>query len=271
MPVSFEFFPPKSDEGQTKLLATATELDQFSPDFVSVTYGAGGSDRHRTETTVVRLSQQMTAPVMPHLTCVAHTRKEVQQALTNYRVLGINHILALGGDMPSDGGEYSSDYSHAEELVETARSLGEFRIGVAAHPEKHPDSPDMESDRKFLAQKLKLANFAVTQFFFDTDHYKRLVDDLSKLGVDKPIIPGVLPINNIKGLNRMAALNGTNIPDKLQTRLRKVEKDPKEVEKVGVEVASKITEELVYAGAPAIHMYTMNRADLVSSVLQNVR
>ena len=270
IPVSFEFFPPKDGAAQERLIQTAVALDRHAPDFMSVTYGAGGADRSRTGATVERLSELVTAPLMPHLTCVAHTEAEIGSALKRYQDMGIDHLLALAGDKPKDGQDYSSDYYHAEELVIAARSLGSFQIGVAAHPEGHPSSPSLESDRRFLAHKLSLADFAITQFFFRSSDYERLVDDLDRLAVSKPVIPGVLPISNVDGLYRIAQLNNTSIPTLLSEKLEDARGNEAEIEKIGVEVATELSDKLLSAGAPGIHLYTMNKAGLADQVLHNL-
>jgi methylenetetrahydrofolate reductase (NADPH) len=270
LPVSFEFFPPKTPAGEVKLLDAAGQLAAYQPDFMSVTYGAAGSNRALTEDAVRQLATRSETPIMPHLTCVAHTETEVQDALGRYQAMGIDHILALAGDMPADGQRYESDFEHAEELVVAVKALGGFRIGVAAHPEGHPDSPDMASDRDFLARKLSLADFAVTQFFFDAEDYERLVDDLAVRDIDKPVLPGILPISNTARLHQMAALNNTSIPTGLAEQLQNAGDDTTEVEKIGVETASALADELLAVGAPGIHLYTMNRSDLAQNVLQNL-
>ena len=200
------------------------------PSFVSVTYGALGSTRERTRDVVVRINRDQAFPAMAHLTCVGHTRADVDQLLDEYASNGVENILALGGDPPADGSEPGGDFAFARDLVEVVRAHpAGFSIGVAAHPELHPRSTGTADDRRRLAEKLELADFAVTQFFFDVDPYLRMVDELADLGCDKPILPGVMPFISVAGVQRMAAMNGTAIPAPLLERLEAAAGDPDEV------------------------------------------
>ena len=212
--LSFEFFPPKNDEMERQLEKAVVELAELQPSFVSVTYGALGSSRERTREAVTRINTQQAFPAMPHLTCVGHSRGDIAELLDQYAANGIENILALGGDPPADGSDPGGEYEHASELVAQVREhAGDFSVGVAAHPEIHPRSPDRESDRRFLAAKLAEADFAISQFFFTVDDYLRIVDELHELGCDQPVIPGVMPIASVAGVRRMAGMNGSAIPD----------------------------------------------------------
>lgn len=265
--VSVEFFPAKTEEGERQLRATLGELAGLRPSFASVTYGALGSTRDRTRDLVVEMNRELPFPTMAHLTCVGHTRAEIASLLDEYADGGVRDILALGGDPPLDGSPAAGDFRHAIELVEIVRAHPRgFSVAVAAHPETHPRSHDRVSDRRHLAAKLLLADFAVTQFFFRIDDYERLRDELAALGCHRPVIPGVMPFVSASGVRRMAAMNNTTIPPDLDRRLDAVEDDPDGVVALGVEVAAALCEELAVRGAPGVHLYTLNRAEPVRLV-----
>jgi methylenetetrahydrofolate reductase (NADPH) len=269
--LSFEFFPPKNDEMERQLEKAVVELAELQPSFVSVTYGALGSSRARTRDAVTRINTQQSFPAMPHLTCVGHTHSDIGELLDQYAANGIENILALGGDPPADGSDPGGEYEHASELLAQVRAHGgDFSVGVAAHPEIHPRSPDRESDRRFLAAKLADADFAITQFFFTVDDYLRMVDELHELGCDKPVIPGVMPIASVAGVRRMAGMNGSAIPDPLLERLLAVEGQAGEVRKIGVETATQLCAALLAEDAPGLHLYALNRSDSVREIYANL-
>jgi methylenetetrahydrofolate reductase (NADPH) len=257
---SFEFFPPRTPEAEAALEQALAELEPLEPTFVSVTYGAGGSTRERTHEIVVRVKRETSMVSMAHLTCVGHTRAELTDIVTRYRDAGIENVLALGGDPPADVELPKGELTYAVELVELVREVGDFSVGVAAHPEPHPRSPTRESDRLHTAEKLRAADFAITQFFFDPAHYFDLVESLSSLGVDKPVIPGIMPVLSLKSIRRMSELQGSEFPQWLEKKLRAVGDDPAEVRKVGVEEATKLCAALLEGGAPGLHFYTLNRS-----------
>jgi methylenetetrahydrofolate reductase (NADPH) len=267
--LSFEFFPPKTPAANLTLGRTVAAIESLQPDFVSITYGAGGSDRHRTGEVVGWMLGETSWTPMPHLTCRGHTRDDVASLLSNYADLGIENILALGGDPPADGRDEAGDYRYAMELLDDVISAGTFATGVAAHPEVHPRSPDRSTDRRHLAAKLRIADFALTQFFFDVDHWKRLVDELGALGVDKPVLPGIMPINNKAMVKRMAELSGAALPAWLADRLDATD-DPIEVRRIGIEVATQLCSDLIDAGTPGLHLYALNRPDSVLEICQNL-
>jgi methylenetetrahydrofolate reductase (NADH) len=266
---SFEFFPPSSDGAQLTLGRTIAELEPLEPSFVSVTYGAGGSTRQRTHEVVTWVRRETAITPMAHLTCAGHRRREIFEILAAYREAGIENILALAGDPPKDGEPAPSDYRFALELVDDVRSAGPFSVGVAAHPELHPRSPSRELDRRHLAAKLRRADFAITQFFFERDHYLRLVEDLDRLGVDKPVVPGIMPVTNKAQVKRMAELSGAAFPRWLADQLAPVE-DPDEVRKIGVEAATGLCAELLDSGAPGLHFYTLNRSTATREIYANL-
>jgi len=271
--LSFEFGPPRNEEAEERLSKTLLELEPHNPSFVSVTYGALGTTRDTTRRIVEHIHNETSMTVMPHLTCVAHSHTQITEIVTGYRDTGIENLLALGGDPPAaeDGAEpLPSDFTYATELIELARGLGDFSIGVAAFPEGHPRSPDLASDRRQLAEKLRLADFGITQFFFDADDYFRMVDDLAALECHTPVLPGVMSFVNVEGLRRMARLNNATIPAELERRLDVVDGQPPEVRKLAVEVSTELCRRLLDGGAPGLHLYTLNFSRGTSEVLANL-
>jgi methylenetetrahydrofolate reductase (NADPH) len=263
---SFEFFPPKNEAGWLSLGRTIAELEPLAPDFMSVTYGAGGSTRTRTADLVSWVRRQTSVPPMAHLTCQGHTRRDIRDILIDYKAEGVENILALGGDPPSGDETALSDYRYSAELVEDVAGHEAFSIGVAAHPELHPRSPDRESDRRHLAAKLRHADFAITQFFFEIDHYVSLVEDLAALGIDKPIVPGIMPVTNLAQVSRMANMSGAEVPRWLTERVDKAGDDADEATRIGVEIAAELCSQLLEAGAPGLHFYTLNRSGATRAI-----
>ncbi len=274
---SFEFFPPKDIEGEERLWSAMTQLESITPDFISVTYGAGGSTRDRT----IRITSEITArthiPTVAHLTCVGSTRTELLDILTTYREAGIKSILALRGD-PTGGllapwSATEGGLNHADELVTLAAEFGGFTIGVAAFPDGHPASDgDFAHDVDVLLEKERRgATFATTQFFFQVDKWKSLVEKLAAKGCALPIIPGILPITNVKQLNRMAELSGVRIPAHISGAFAKIEDKPDDVRKLGVEIATKLCEDLLEAGAPGLHFYTMNTSTATREIYSQIK
>ncbi|MEZ5144802.1 MAG: methylenetetrahydrofolate reductase [NAD(P)H] [Acidimicrobiales bacterium] len=267
---SFEFFPPKTDEAARELEKTIGELQPLRPSFVSVTYGAGGSTRDRTRDVVIHIERDAGITAMAHLTCVAHTREQLVSLLEEYKAAGIKNILALGGDPPTDVDDYPHDLEHASELVALVREVDDFSIGVAAHPELHPRSPDRESDRRFLAAKLAMADFGITQFFFKAEPYLRMIDELDALGCTTPVVPGIMPVTNAKQVARFAQLAGAEFPPDLAERLEAVADDPAAVRALGVQIATELCEDLLDAGVPGLHFYTLNRSTATREIYANL-
>ena len=270
--LSFEFFPPKTDEAERQLEKTIHELASLRPSFVSVTYGAGGSTRDRTRDIVVQVNREQAFPAMAHLTCVGHTRSQIEALLDEYAASGVCNILALAGDPPADGSDPGGDFTYATDLVEIVRSHpGGFSIGVAAHPELHPRSEgDRALDRRFLAAKLEVADFGITQFFFRVEDYVDMVDELRALGSTRPVLPGIMPAVNVAGLVRMAKMNQAVIPADLLSRLEAVADQPDAVRDIGVEVSTDLGRALLDAGAPGLHLYALNRAESVRRIVDNL-
>lgn len=266
---SFEFFPPKTDMAQLTLGRTIAELESLAPSFVSITYGAGGSTRQRTQQLVQWIRQETEINPMAHLTCQGHTRGEIAEILATYADHDVENILALGGDAPADGSTTASDYTYAGELLDDVLASGRFSVGVAAHPELHPRSPDRVSDRRHLADKLRRADFAITQFFFEARVYLEMVEELSAMGVDKPVLPGIMPVTNKSQIVRMAQLSGAAFPSWLADRLDRVE-SADDIRRVGVDAATELCAELLAQGAPGLHFYTLNRSTATREIYANL-
>ncbi|MDQ3757066.1 MAG: methylenetetrahydrofolate reductase [NAD(P)H] [Actinomycetota bacterium] len=271
---SFEFFPPKTDEAERALEKALHELKPLSPSFVSVTYGAGGSTRERTHDIVVHIERDLGMTAMAHLTCVGHTRADIEAILTGYRDEGIDNILALAGDppvLPEGAPQPAGDFHYAIDLVHLVRSVGDFSVGVAAHPELHPRSQgDRLRDRDHLAEKVEAADFAVTQFFFRAEPYFEMVAELADRGVTKPVLPGIMPVTNPGQVKRFAELAGAEFPADLAARIAEVADDPAAVRALGIEVATELCRELLDEGVPGLHFYTLNRSTATREIHANL-
>ncbi len=273
---SFEFFPPKDQAGEERLWAAMEALEPMAPDFISVTYGAGGSTRDRTIRITSQITERTSIPTVAHLTCVGSTRGELIEILQKYKEAGIRSILALRGDpaggpsapwAPTIGG-----FNHADQLVELAMEVGGFEVGVAAFPDGHPASNgDLAKDVDVLIRKEALgASFATTQFFFAADKYQRLVEALAAKGSSLPIIPGILPVTNVKQLVRMSELSGTDIPAEILAKFSVVENDHEAVRQLGIEIATELCEQLLELGVPGLHFYTMNTSSATLEIYQKL-
>jgi methylenetetrahydrofolate reductase (NADPH) len=266
--VSFEFFPPKTDAMEERFWDSIHKLAPLHPRFVSVTYGAGGSTRERTLRMVSQVKAETGVDAAAHLTCVAASRAEVDQVVEAYRTAGITRIVALRGDPPEGVGKpfaaHPQGYRSAAELVEGIRRVGEFDISVAAYPEKHPQSPDWDTDIDNLKRKLGSgASRAITQMFFDNDDYFRFVDRARKAGITAPIVPGIQPIHSFRQIAGFAARCGASIPGWLAARFEGLDEDPETHALVAAAVAAEQVLELVDEGITEFHFYTLNRSNLV--------
>jgi methylenetetrahydrofolate reductase (NADPH) len=268
---SFEFFPPKTDDGERALWHTLRELESLSPAFVSVTYGAGGGERHRTVRVTERIATETTMTPVGHLTCVGSSVPELRQVIGQYAAAGVNNILALRGDPPTGPAASWSAHPqglvHADQLVALVRNLGAFCVGVAAFPSGHPESADLESDALCLAAKADAgAQFAVTQFFLDSREYFDLVERAGRHGCTIPIVPGIMPVTSYSQVRRFAELAGTPFPPHLASRLQAAEHDAGAVRAIGVEAATQLCQDLLDGGAPGLHFYTLNRSPATRQV-----
>lgn len=259
---SFEFFPPRTDEESSVLHATMDALAQLSPSFVSVTYRGADPSSPRTFDLVARIQREGRLTVMAHVVCAGHTRAELETLLGRYRDAGVQNLMALGGDVAP--GRPRGELAHADELVDLAREVGDFSIGVAAHPAGHPASVTRAEDRRRMAEKLARADFAITQFFFDARQWRDLVDDLAALGVTKPVVPGVMPVTSIASIPRMAEM-GAPVPDGLAARLMEAG-DAAGVRDAGVDAAVELCRDLLALGAPGLHFYTLNRSSATRDI-----
>jgi methylenetetrahydrofolate reductase (NADPH) len=264
--VSFEFSPPKTAEAEENLWRCIRRLEPLKPDFVSVTYGAGGSTRDRTHATVKRMVEETSLAPAAHLTCVAHTKSEIEEIVRGYWDAGIRHIVALRGDMPGMAGKYEphpQGYVATPELIEGIRKIAPFEISVSAYPERHPDSASEAQDIELLKAKVGAgASRALTQFGFETESLARFRDRVARAGVTVPIVPGIIPTTNIKGIARMAAQAGANVPDWLSRLYDGLDQDPDTRKLIAATILAEQVEELRAEGFDQFHFYTLNQADL---------
>jgi len=268
---SFEFFPPKTPEGMEKLRATWKQLAQLKPKFFSCTYGAGGSTRDRTLETVLEIgSAGHTAA--PHISCVGATRADIAATLDLYKAKGIRHIVALRGDLPS-GAASAGDLRYANELVAFIRERtgDHFNVEFACYPEFHPQARNPLDDLRNFKRKLDAgANSAITQYFFNADSYFRFVEDCEALGITVPIVPGIMPIGNFSQLARFSDACGAEIPRWLRLKLQSFGDDLASIRSLGLDVVTELCDRLLSAGAPGLHFYTMNQAELTSTIWQRL-
>jgi methylenetetrahydrofolate reductase (NADPH) len=269
--VSFEFFPPKTEEMEATLWDSIKRLEPLAPGFVSVTYGAGGSTRERTHATLRRILKETTLTPAAHLTCVEATRAEVDEVVRSYAEVGVRHIVALRGDPTAGIGTryapHPGGYQNAADLVAGIKRIGDFEVSVSAYPEKHPDSATVEEDLDMLKAKVDAgASRAITQFFFENDLYFRYLDRVRARGIDVPVVPGILPVQNFKQTKAFAERCGTQVPGWLAERFDGLENDAATRRLVAAAVAAEQVIDLVDRGVTDFHFYTMNRADLVYAI-----
>ncbi len=260
---SFEFFPPKTDAGMEKLEKVQKQLAAKSPSFFSVTYGAGGSTRDRTFDTVVKVKQGTGICTAPHLSCVGDTKAQLGELLQQYKSQGINRIVALRGDLPSGMGASLGELKYASDLVQFIREKtgDHFHLEVAAYPEMHPQAEGMKSDLNAFKTKVEAgASSAITQYFFNVDAYKFFIDSCEKMGLDIPIVPGIMPITNFDNLVRFSHTCGAEIPRWIRVRMESYGSDLESIKQFGEEIISNLCQELLDMGAPGLHFYTLNQA-----------
>ncbi len=272
---SLEFFPPKDEAGEVRLWSALSQLQPLAPDFVSVTYGAGGSTRDRTIRVTSEITKRTSIATVAHLTCVGASKNELIEILNQFKSSGIKSILALRGD-PAGGPtakwqNVSGGLNYAQELVELAVGMG-FKVGVGAYPDGHPASNhDLAKDIEVLLAKEKSgASFATTQFFFEVDKWQALVDKLATAGSNLPVLAGILPITNVKQLNRMVELSGMQVPKFIAEKFEKYSEDLEATKEIGIEIATNLGAELLRRGVPGLHFYTMNSAQSTLAIAKNL-
>jgi methylenetetrahydrofolate reductase (NADPH) len=271
--ISFEFFPTQTDAGTEKLLKVRDRLAQENPEFISVTYGAGGSTRGRTRA-IVKAVQESGVAAAPHLSCVGDSKADLREILLDYKAMGIDRIVTLRGDLPSGSGLANSELRYANELVEFIRQeTGDhFTLEVAAYPEMHPQATNFEDDLKNFERKVKAgADSAITQYFFNADSYFHFVDRVRAMGIEIPIIPGIMPITNYSKLARFSDACGAEIPRWVRKQLEAYGDDSESILKFGEEVVSELSRKLLEQGAPGIHFYTMNQAEASLAIWNNIK
>lgn len=274
--ISFEFFPPKTPEGENELFTNIKKLEEIKPDFVSVTYGAGGSTRGKTQLISKRIQNDEKISVMTHLTCVGHSKDEILSILKDYKKSGIKNILALRGDIPADtdSANLVSEFKYAVEMIEyIKKEFGDyFSIGCAAFPELHPESPNIEWEIRYFKEKIdKGVDFAITQIFFDNKYYYEFSERAKKAGITIPIIPGIMPITNFKQIKKFASMCKATIPDALISKMEKYEDNNEEIEKIGIEYAVEQCKDLLKNDVKGLHFYTLNKSKATVKIFNEIK
>jgi methylenetetrahydrofolate reductase (NADPH) len=267
--VSFEFFPPHTPEASEKLWESIQKLAPLRPDFVSVTYGAGGSTRERTHDTVAKILQETTLKPAAHLTCVGSSKSDIHAILEHYKALGVSHIVALRGDIPKDQSPQDAlkDYQHASDLITDIHAVGGFEVSVAGYPEGHPESVDLSVDIDFLKAKVDLdVRSIMTQFFFEAETFLRFRDLCQSKGISVPILPGILPISNVQQTLKFAKMCGAKLPQRLLDLFDGLDEDPDTRRLIASSEAIKLCDALQNEGVEHFHFYTLNRSDLVYGI-----
>jgi methylenetetrahydrofolate reductase (NADPH) len=273
--ISFEFFPPKTPEGLTNLMASIEALKELHPSFVSMTYGAGGSTRGKTVELVSKIKHEIGLEAVAHLTCVGHTQNELADVLSELKAHGIENVLALRGDPPRGDSKFTpapGGFAYASELVAFIRKRFDFCVGVAGYPEKHVEAPSLEEDMVHLKEKVRAGgDFVVTQLFFDNADYFSFVEKLRRMGIESPVIAGIMPVTDYDQIQRFTSMCGARIPDVLRAKLEQARGDSAAVVKIGIEHASQQCHDLLKNGAAGIHFYTLNKSQATREIFQRLR
>lgn len=273
--VSFEFFPPKTDKGFDDLFEAIESLKPLNPSYVSVTYGAGGSTRRKTVDLVSRIKHEIGIESMAHLTCVGATRDEIAEVLATFEENDIQNVLPLRGDPPKGAESFEATpggFAHASELVEFTRSQYSFCLAAACYPEKHPEAPDSQSDLEHLKQKVDAGvDFLITNLFFDNEDFYRFRDRATAIGITVPIVAGIMPIRNVKGIKRFTQMCGASIPSDLLQKIEAVEDDDEAVAQMGMYHATRQCEDLLANGVAGLHFYTLNRSTATRAIVQEIK
>lgn len=271
---SFEFFPPKDEISAVDLGINIGQLMKLSPSFLTVTYGAGGSTQQRTFTLVDYLQNKIGITCMAHYTCVEAPKEKIKDDIITLSEKGIENLMLLRGDPPKGHDKFqkvADGFAHADDLIRFVRDLGDFAIGAAAYPEKHPESSDMESEFKYMKKKIDAgADFLITQLFFDNDHYFDFVENARKNGITCRIIPGIIPVTNVQQIKKFTQLTGAIIPEELKEIIEPLEHDPKKVYRAGIEYAIEQCRDLLLKGAPGIHFYTLNKSRATVEIFESL-
>ena len=273
--ISFEFFPPKTEQAEQTLFETIEKLSSFNPSYVSVTYGAGGSTRDKTMTTVQKIRQNSSFTVMPHLTCIGSDKKEIAEILDYYKSIGIENILALRGDPPMGATELpdvEDGFDYARDLVEFIETYGIFGIGAAAYPEKHKESPNMEFDMIYTNDKVEAgAGFLITQMFFENRFFYSFLERSDMMGIEIPIIPGIMPITDLKKIKQLSQMCGASVPHKLSELIHKYGDSLEDGRKAGIEFTIEQCRNLMENDVRYFHFYTLNRWEAVSEIMEQLK
>jgi methylenetetrahydrofolate reductase (NADPH) len=272
--VSFEFFPPKTDQGKRNLAVKVQTLKKYHPLYVSMTYGAGGTNQQHTKEAVYMLLQEEELVVMPHLTCIGASKDYIRELLQEYKTKGIENIMALRGDLPRGCPKHevhSGDFCYAVDLVKFIKQCGDFCVGVAVYPEGHIETVSLDEDLKYTQQKIDAgADFAVTQMFFDNTYYYDFLQRIRKKGINIPVLPGILPLTNIEKVKEFTSICRTTIPSDIEKEMLRFSDSPLDMEKVGIEFTIKQCRDLIENGVGQLHFFTLNKKETITTILDAV-
>ena len=273
--VSFEFFPARTEKGRQSLADTVGILKQYNPLYVSMTYGAGGAQQHRTKDAVLMLLETKGIEVMPHLTCLGAQCTRIKELLNEYRAQGIENIMALRGDPPEGINDFDftqKDFSYAVDLVKTLKEYGQFCIGAAVYPEGHIEASSIEQDLENTKKKIDAgADFAVTQMFFDNEYYYSMIDRMRKKGIGIPVLPGILPLTDVEKVKKFASICRATIPKHIEEKMQKAKDQPQEMEKIGIDFTIEQCRQLISRGFKQLHFFTLNKPQVIIRILEAIK